>query len=79
MAALSREIIETLIDLVEHKILDAPNDRGGQPWDYRTLQICRYSLLALAAEANGAEGCSSLERQTVRRPDYLRLITGGKA
>ena len=79
MAVLSPQIIETLIELVEHRLLEMTNDTREQGGAYKDLQGCRYSLLALAAEEISTEAYLPLERRVVKRPDYLRLIVGGKA
>jgi len=78
MAVLSPQIIETLIELVEHRLLEMSDDNREHRGEYKDLQGCRYSLLALAADEISAEAYLPLERRVVKRPDYLRLIAGGK-
>ncbi len=79
MAVLSSQIIETLIELVEHRLLEMSDDNHEHRGEYKDLQGCRYSLLALAAEEINADAYMPPERRVVKRPDYLRLIAGGKA
>ena len=79
MAVLSPQIIETLIELVEHRLLEMADDNHEHRGEYKDLQGCRYSQLALAADEISAEAYLPLEHRVVRRPDYLRLIAGGKA
>lgn len=79
MAVLSPQIIETLIELVECRLLEMSDENREHRGEYKDLQGCRYSLLALAADEISAEAHVPLERRVVKRPDYLRLIAGGKA
>ncbi len=72
---LSDQVIETLVELVENKLLSLSSSRQDGSDEYRNLQDCRYSLLALAARTQSAH--SPLMAQ--RRIGHLTAIQGGKA
>lgn len=72
---LSTELIETLVNLVESRLLSLSSSKQDFTAEYRDLQDCRYALLALAARRHGATApCTP-----AKRSGHLTAIPGGKA
>ena len=77
MTFLRNEQIETLIELVEDRLLNLSTDRREHSPQYRDLQGCRHTLLGLAARDTGhAVTCIATERR--ERRARLTTIQGGK-
>lgn len=72
--ALSRQLIETLVDLVESKLLHLSANSREHSAEYKSLQDCRYALLAMASRADG-----NFSRDGYTVTGHLTAIPGGKA
>lgn len=79
MADLSEQHIESLIELVEDKLLRMSTDKHEQCAEYRDLQNCRYALIAMAASANAVNMVAPIRSDIRVRASHLRAILGGKA
>ena len=78
MSSLPGRHIETLIELVEDKLLCLSSDRREHSARYQDLQSCRHSLLGLAAEAD-AKIVTPPATAWRNKACHLRPILGGKA
>lgn len=79
MVALPNQLIDTLVDLVEIRLLDMSTDGQEGCVEYRTLQDCRCSLLEIAAGTNEQKALYLPGRDQKARASHLRAISGGKA
>ena len=68
-------MIETLVGLLDDKLLNLSSSRRDSSAEYQKLQACRHSLLALAT---GPES-QPFRPEPGRRVGHLTAITGGKA
>ena len=79
MTQLSSPLIETLVDLVEHKLLAMSSKQEERSADYRTLQDCRQALLVLAAQTDAGNAGARPAASGRRTAGHLTVITGDKA
>jgi len=79
MVALTNSIVDTLVDLIENRLLTISGDGRENSAEYRTLQDCRYALLAIAANAGIPAVSRSAAIPASARASHLRAIPGGKA
>jgi hypothetical protein len=79
MADLSEQHIESLIDLVEDKLLRMSTDKHERCAEYRNLQNCRYALITMAASANAVNMVAPIRSDIRVKANHLRPIAGGKA
>jgi len=72
---LPTQLIDTLVDLVDTRLLSLSSSRQDGSAEYQHLQACRHSLLALAT------GVQSQPSGPVpgRRFGHLTALPGGKA
>lgn len=73
MVSLSGPLLDTLIELVEEKLLRLSTARKEHSDEYRSLQDCRYELLHMA------EGIQIPSSAVVKTVGHLTAIAGGKA
>lgn len=79
MSGLSQEDFESLIGLVENELLRLSTGGHETCKEYRQLQNCRHTLLAMSARVNAATEGAPTRADISKKAGHLRPIIGGKA